>query len=294
MSSDLLERPLVLGGHGQLGTDLVAVLRDRHPVSPDRAEADLEDHDSLAATIARHQPTIVINVAALTNVDRCEREPAHAFVINAVAVDVLARLCAEAGIAFATMSTDYVFSGDATQPYDERDRTEPTSTYGISKLAGELATRRAGKRWFIFRTSGLYGIAGASNKGYTFVDRVLKQAANGEPVRVVDDMTFSPSYTIHVAQAMRRVIESGRFGLYHLTNAGMCTWFDFAREAFALAGIRADLHAIKSSEFPSIVKRPPYSALAHGALARAGIADLPDWRDGLRNYLEARKAVISG
>jgi dTDP-4-dehydrorhamnose reductase len=158
----------------------------------------------------------------------------------------------------------------------------------MSKLAGELLTKRHGPEWFIFSTSGLYGTAGSHGKGYTFVDRVLGQAERGEPVRVVDDMTFSPSYTVHVAAAMRRVIEARRFGLYHVTNTGMCTWFEFAREAFALSGIVADLQPIKTSDYKSAVKRPLFSVLAHGELVRAGLPDLPDWRAGLRDYLEAR------
>lgn len=291
MSSKFLERPLVVGAHGQLGTDLMVVFRDCSPLAIDQPQIDLEDVTSIRQVV-ESRPSIVINAAAFTNVERCEREPARAMRINALAVDELARICADVDIPFVTLSTDYVFSGRTERPYDENDATNPTNVYGISKLAGELFAKRHGSAWFVFRTSGLYGVAGSHGKGYTFVDRVLKQAMGGEPVRVVDDMTFSPSYTVHVAEAMRRVIESGRFGLYHLTNTGMCTWFEFTREAFKLAGVRADLQAIKSSDYPSIVRRPPYSVLAHGELARAGLPDLPDWREGLRAYLEARKAAI--
>ncbi|HXP92993.1 MAG TPA: dTDP-4-dehydrorhamnose reductase [Candidatus Binatia bacterium] len=292
MSADLLERPLILGAHGQLGTDLMIVFRDRNPIALDQPNVDLTDLSSIAKLFEHPQPTVVINAAAFTNVEQCEREPQQAFAINAVAVDELARLCAQAKIPLVTVSTDYVFSGETDRPYDEHDPAEPINAYGISKLAGELLAKRHGSAWFVFRTSGLYGIAGASGKGYTFVDRVLKQAENGEPVRVVDDMTFSPSYTVDVALAMRRVIESGRFGLYHVTNAGMCTWYEFAREAFVLSGLSPDIQPIKSSEFKTIVRRPMFSALAHGELRRAGFPDLPEWREGLRSYLEARKKTV--
>lgn len=284
----LLDRPLILGARGQLGTDLAIVLADRKPVLPDRRQVDLDDPSSLATMLSRWHPTIVINAAAYTNVDLCELHPDRAFAINAIAVERIARLCALAGTPFAHVSTDYVFAGTATRPYDEADEAAPINAYGISKLAGELLTKAAGGRWFIFRTSGLYGTAGASNKGYTFIDRVLGQAKRGEPVRVVDDMIFSPSYTMHVAQAMRAIVESERYGLYHVTNAGMCSWFEFAREAFALAGLQPELSAIKSSEFPSAVARPMYSVLAHGAIERAHLPDLPDWREGLKAYLAAR------
>jgi dTDP-4-dehydrorhamnose reductase len=287
--SDLLERPLILGARGQLGTDLGIVLADRNPVMPDRRQVDLEDPSSLAAMLSRWRPSIVINAAAYTNVDLCELHPDRALAINAIAVERIARLCALAGTPFAHVSTDYVFAGAATTPYDESDEAAPINVYGISKLSGELLMKVHGGGWFIFRTSGLYGTAGASNKGYTFIDRVLGQAQRGEPVRVVDDVTFSPSYTMHVAQGMRAIIESGRFGLYHVTNAGMCTWFEFAREAFAQSGLTPELHAIKSRDFPSAVARPPYSVLAHGEIERARLRDLPDWRDGIRDYLAARR-----
>ncbi len=287
--SDLLARPVVLGGRGQLGTDLLAVLHDRDPIAPERSEADLEDHDSLVAMLERRRPSIVINAAAYTNVDRSEVEPEKAFAINALGVDALAQACARAGVALAHVSTDYVFSGQSARPYAEHDEPRPINVYGISKLAGELLARRHGERWFIFRTSGLYGLAGSSGKGYTFIDKVLAQAEQGKPVRVVDDMTFSPSYSMHVAQAMRRIIESGRFGLYHVTNAGACTWFEFAREAFAIVGLEPDFAPIKTSDFPSRVSRPMYSALAHEAIAREGFEDLPGWRAGLRDYLAGRR-----
>lgn len=264
------------------------VLQDLAPIAPDRAEADLENHDSLGALLERYRPSIVINAAAYTNVDQSEVYPDKAFAVNALGVDALAKACAAAGTALAHVSTDYVFSGRTDRPYTERDEPAPANAYGISKYAGELLLRRHGERWFIFRTSGLYGLAGASGKGYTFIDKVLVQARDGKPVRVVDDMTFSPSYAVHIAQAIRRVIASGRFGLYHLTNAGACTWYEFAREAFAIAGLTPDFAAIKTSDFPSRVSRPMYSALAREELARAGLDDLPEWQAGLRDYLAGR------
>jgi dTDP-4-dehydrorhamnose reductase len=267
------------------------VLADRHPIAPDRTEADLERHDTLTAMLERRRPSVVINAAGYTNVDQSEIDTGTAFAVNALGVDALARACALAGVPLAHVSTDYVFSGRATRPYTERDEPHPLSAYGISKLAGELLMRRHGERWFLFRTSGLYGVAGSSGKGYTFIDKVLAQARDGKPVRVVDDMTFSPSYAAHVAVAMRRIIESGRFGVYHVTNAGACTWFDFAREAFAVTGLQPDFAPIKTSDFASRVQRPAYSALAHEAIVSAGFEDLPDWRAGLRAYLAAKQTV---
>ena len=288
MSGKLLERPLILGARGQLGTDLVALFSDCSPIGLDQSDVDLENRDAVAAMFERWNPSIVLNSAAYTNVDACEKNPDRAFGVNATAVDDLARHCAARGIAFATISTDFVFSGRGDRPYDERDEPQPINTYGVSKLAGEFLTRRHGSRWFIFRTSGLYGLAASRTKGYTFVERVFDFAKRGEPVRVVDDVVSSPSYTIHVCQAMRRIIESERFGLYHVTNAGSCSWYEFAKEAFSLAGLSPEIQAVKQSEFTTFAPRPRRTALAHGELERAGIPDLPDWRAGLRDYLEAR------
>jgi dTDP-4-dehydrorhamnose reductase len=289
MSNELLARPLILGAHGQLGTDLVTLFSDCSPIGLDQSDVDLEDADAVAAMFEKWKPSIVINSAAYTNVDACEKNPDRAFGVNATAVDRLAQHCDALGIGFATISTDFVFSGSGDRPYDEHDEPQPINTYGVSKLAGELLTRRHGSRWFIFRTSGLYGLAASRTKGYTFVERVFDFAKGGDPVRVVDDVVSSPSYTIHVGQAMRRVVESGRFGLYHLTNAGSCSWYEFAREAFALAGLSAEIQAVKQADFTTFAPRPRYTALARGELARSGLADLPDWRVGLRDYLDARK-----
>ncbi len=284
----LLERIAVVGANGQLGRDLMRAFADRAPVGLEHRFVDLEDPASLAAMLARYRPTLVVNTAAYHQVELCEVHPERAFAVNALGVDALAGACALAGAALVHVSTDYVFAGDATQPYDERDAAQPVNVYGASKLAGELLVRRHGERHFIVRTSGLYGRAGSSTKGYTFIERVLQQAERGEPVRVVDDIVFSPSYTLHVAQAIRRIVESGAFGTYHATNAGLCSWYEFAREAFALAGLEPDFEAIKYDGYNTYVKRPRFSALEHGEISRQGIAPVPDWREGLRAYLAER------
>ena len=261
---------------------------DRHPIALDHDAVEIESAASIAAALRRVRPSLVINTAAFHNVDRCEAEPDRAFAVNALAVDRLAAACAAGGIALAHISTDYVFAGTATRPYSEEDAARPLNVYGASKLAGESLIARHGGQHFIVRTSGLYGRAGSSTKGYTFIERVLGQARSGQPVRVVTDVTSSPSYTLHVAQGIRRVIERGESGLYHVTNAGACSWYEFAQEAFTLAGIAHPIEPTTQAAFTSTVKRPAYSALAHGAAERLGIAPMPDWRAGLRAYLAER------
>ncbi len=286
----LLEKIVIVGASGQLGTDLTAALAAFEPIAANRAAYDLGDHDAMRALVARYRPTLVINTAAYHNVEHCEIHPDRAMAINAIAVDALAQSCALAGAAFAHVSTDYVFDGRADRPYREEDAVNPISAYGVSKAAGEQLVRRHGERHFIIRTSGLYGRAGSSTKGYTFVERVLGQAERDEPIRVVNDMTFSPSYTRDVAQTMRAIFERGVFGTYHATNAGHCTWFDFASEAFRLADLDpTDFSAVSYRSFDGYIGRPAFSALELGALQRSGIALPPDWRTGLASYIAGRQ-----
>jgi dTDP-4-dehydrorhamnose reductase len=287
-SAGLLERVVIVGGAGQLGTELCRVLSADPPVVPDRRALDLEDADSILTLLRHRRPTLVINAAAYHHVELCEVHPERAFGVNALGVDRLAAACALVGAALVTVSTDYVFDGNAGRPYREDDPANPLSAYGASKLAGEQLARRHGERLFVVRTSGLYGLAGSANKGYTFIEKVLAQAERGEEVRVVDDMIFSPSYAAHVAEAIVRIARAGRFGLYHVTNAGACSWHEFAREAFRLCGLDAELTAIKYDGFGSAVRRPRYSALEHAALAEAGLPAMPHWHDGLAEYLRAR------
>jgi dTDP-4-dehydrorhamnose reductase len=286
----LLEKIVIVGASGQLGSDLMKALAEFRPIAANRAVYDLGDHDAMHALVVRFRPTLVINTAAYHNVEHCEIHPDRAIAINAIGVDALAGACALAGAAFAHVSTDYVFDGRADRPYREDDGVNPISAYGISKAAGEQLVRRRGERHFIFRTSGLYGRAGSSTKGYTFVERVLGQAERGEPIRVVNDMTFSPSYTHDVADSIRAILQRGTFGTYHTTNAGHCTWFQFASEAFRLAGLHPiDFAPVSYRSFDQYIGRPAFSALELGALAREGIALPPDWKAGLAAYIAERR-----
>ena len=290
----LLDRIVIVGASGQLGTELVAELAPYKPIAANRAAYDLSDHDAMRSLVSRFAPTLVINTAAYHNVEHCEIHPDRALAINAIAVDALANACALVGAVFAHISTDYVFDGRTDRPYREADGVNPISAYGVSKAAGEQLIRRHGERHFVMRTSGLYGRAGSSTKGYTFVERVLGQAERGESIRVVDDMTFSPSYARDVASAIRRILENGTFGTYHVTNAGHCTWFEFAAEAFRLAGLQpADFEAVSYRSFDRYIDRPAFSALELGALAREGIALPPHWKDGLAAYIAERRNVPS-
>ena len=196
------------------------------------------------------------------------------------------------GAAFVTFSSDYVFDGEKGAPYTERDATSALNAYGISKVAGEALTRRHGERHLIVRTSGVFGRTVSTVKGYTFIDRILRQAESGESPRVVDDMLFSPSSARDVAVTVRALLERGAFGTYHVTNAGHCSWYEFAVEGLRVAGIDARVEAVSSSSFPSAVRRPRFSALAHEALARVGLS-VPTWQEALETYIVSRRTHVS-
>jgi dTDP-4-dehydrorhamnose reductase len=284
------DRIAILGASGQLGEALTSAYAGATLLTPGHAALDIEDPAALGAFLLAEGPTVLINCTAFHNVDECERTPERAFAVNAFAVDRAAKLCAAASIAFATISTDYVFDGTLGRAYSETDAPNPLSAYGVSKLAGELLVRRHGPNHFIFRLSGVYGASGTSNKGYTFIERVLQQAERGEAVRIVRNMTFSPTYAPHAARVIRAAIDARAYGTHHVTNAGATTWYDFAAAAFARAGLTPQLEALTYENYGSTVKRPLYSALTSTTLRSAGIEPPAPWETGLDEYLRGRAA----
>ncbi len=288
--NDVFDRVLLFGGSGQLGADIIRTWAGVPISAPRRVETDVKDALQLALTFERVNPTLVINATAFHNVERCETEPEAAFAVNAVAVERLAELCAQRDCVFVTVSTDYVFSGQGARPYREDDQTGPLNAYGISKLAGELLAQRRGRKTLVIRTSGLYGTGVSSSKGYTFANKILSSAREGEPVRVVTDVIFSPSYTAHVAAALRALLNREVYGLYHVTNQGYASWFDFAVELFRQAGLDHPVEPISSAEWKSTVRRPIFSALDIGRIAALGVP-MPSWQDGITAYLHDRSQL---
>jgi dTDP-4-dehydrorhamnose reductase len=284
---------VLIGASGQLGEALSEAWRARALVTPSRAELDFLDAGAVEAFLDRLKPDVLVNCSAFHNVEECERTPAPAFAANALAVDAAAQACAQRGIAFATVSTDYVFDGTAGRAYDETDAPNPLSAYGVSKLAGELLTRRHGPRHYIIRTSGVFGKSGTSNKGYTFIERILQQAERGEPLRIVDNITFSPSYAPHIARVIVDLVDREAFGTHHVTGSGATTWYAFAGAALDGAGLHADLTAIRYDAFGSGTRRPLFSALRSITLPALGIAPAPPWEDGVADYLLERSRRLS-
>lgn len=281
----------VLGAQGQLGRDLCPRLAG-DVVALTRAQADLTRPETLRGALLELRPGIVINCAAYNFVDKAESEPEACFAVNVWGVRALAHLCRELGCTLVHFSSDYVFGLDETckTPYREGDAPGPVSVYGLSKLAGEYLVRSLCPRHIVIRTCGLYGVWGSGGKGGNFVETMLRLGGQGKPLRVVDDQVCTPSYTVDVAAASAALIGTGRFGLYHVTNAGSCSWHDFARAIFELAGVAANLSPITSQEYGAAARRPSYSVLANSARETLGLRPLRPWREALQAYLAERVA----
>jgi dTDP-4-dehydrorhamnose reductase len=282
-------RYAVLGAAGQLGRDLCPRLPGE-VVPLTRAEADLTRPDQLRAVLAAARPDVVVNCAAYNFVDRAEAEPDAAFAVNARAAGHLADVCRDFDCTLMHFSSDYVFGQDAGRrtPYREADAPGPVSVYGLSKRDGETLVRARAPRHFVVRTCGLYGVWGSGGKGGNFVETMLRVAGQGKPLRVVNDQVCTPSYTADVSATAVELLRTGRYGLYHITNGGACSWYEFARAIFDLAGMSADLTPIRSAEYNAAARRPAYSVLEPAALREAGVAAPRPWREALGAYLEER------
>ena len=281
---------LILGASGQLGRDLATRLTGV-VAARDRSQADLTNAESIRSALEAHRPDMVVNCAAYNFVDRAEAEPEAAFAVNALGVRTLARECAVRGIILVHISSDYVFGLDAArrEPWLETDIPGPISVYGASKFAGEQFIQALCPRHFIIRTCGLYGVWGAGGKGGNFVETMCRLGREGKPVRVVTDEVGTPTYTVDLAEAAQRLIATGKFGLYHITNGGSCSRFEFAREIFRQAGLDVELRPITSAEYGAAARRPAYATLAMQKYEGLGLPPLRAWRAALAAYLDERK-----
>jgi dTDP-4-dehydrorhamnose reductase len=282
-----VKRILLIGGAGQLGTAIRRSWSDCHIEAPSHDELAIERTDELSEAIERFHPDTILNAAAFHNVDLCEREPERAFEINALAVGRAARLARDRDLLFVTISTDYVFDGKTERPYTESDAPHPLSAYGASKLAGEYLVERLHGRAFVVRTCGVYGERASSQGNGAFIDRILAQARASQPVRVVADVVASPTFAGDLAGALRALIETDAYGLYHAVNSGPVSWYDFAGEALRAAGAEAAIEPIKAEEWKAPATRPRFSALENARLQSLGIT-MPSWRDGIAAYLGLR------
>lgn len=286
----------LIGSDGQLGTDIYSYFKSRKADIYGLTIKDIEvcSAESCSNAISKIQPALVINTAAFNQVDRCEQEINRAFEVNAAGVKNVALACILCGAAMMHFSTDYVFGGyEQLKPFVEEDRPAPVSAYGISKLAGEYVVSYMLKKHYIVRVSGLYGHAGSMDKGYNFVELMLDMAKDGKEIKVVNDQTLTPTSSSDVAKKLYELIQTGRYGLYHMTNTGSCTWYEFAKEIFKISGLKPKLEPTDSTSFGSAAKRPYYSVLDNKNLRFAGLEEMRHWRDALKDYITERDALIS-
>ncbi len=274
-------RVLVTGSRGQLAGAIIDAFKDAADVRAySRDELDITDFTAVMARVGADRPDVVINCAAYNNVDQAEEDAAAALNVNAFAVRVLARAAAEAGATLVHYSTDFVFDGTATRPYDEEDAPNPRSVYAQSKLVGEWFALEA-PHALVLRVESLFGGIQARSS----IDRIVRAIANGEEAKVFVDRTVSPSYVADVAAATKALVERGGQGLYHCVGTGHGTWLDVGREIARLLRKEheARLMPVSVANVSLRAPRPQYAALANDKLNR--IVAMPTWQDALRRYL---------
>lgn len=278
----------VTGANGQLGTDLRKVLTDFAVIPLTHKDIEITDIGSVKEVCYKYQPDIIINTAAYVRVDDCETDVDRAFAVNALGVRNIAVAAQEIGAKLIHISTDYVFGGKTelrSTPYTEFDTPIPPNTYGKSKLAGENFVLHLCHKHFIIRTSGLFCAAGRSGKGGNFVETMLKLARERDELSVVNDQVFSPTYTKDLARKIAQLITTEYYGIFHITNRGACSWYDFATEILRLAGLKTPVTPITSAEFPQKARRPGYSVLDNYHLRLLGMDDVRSWQEALKDYL---------
>lgn len=274
---------LVTGYKGQLGYDVIRVLRARqiNCLGVDREEFDITNAKDTTRFITDYAPDIVVHCAAYTAVDRAEEEPALCYAVNAEGTRNIAAACKAVDAALIYISTDYVFPGTGDTPYETNSKTGPLSEYGRTKLAGETAVQELLTRFFIVRISWVFGV-----NGKNFVTSMLTHGKDKESMRVVSDQIGSPTYTYDLALLLCNLLTTTRYGIYHVTNEGYCSWADFAEEIFRLAGYDTKVERIPAAEYPSKAVRPMNSRLSKDCLVEQGFQKLPAWQDALQRFFK--------
>lgn len=277
-------RTLIYGAHGQLGRDLMHVFAQLGDVcGAARPRIDICHADSVLTLAREYEPDTVLNAAAYTDVEGAEEHEDEAFRVNECGARNVAQAAAALGAPVVHYSTDYVFGGAKSTPYEPGDHIAPIGVYARSKWAGEVAVREAAPNHFIVRTAWLYGPGGNN-----FVEKMIRAAQSRPELRVVDDEIGSPTHTWDVAVATRHLVLSGKCGTYHVANTGQCSRYEQAKEILRLARIGTPVHPCKSSEFPTKAQRPLYSVLSNAALTEATGYTPPDWKTALAQYMQRR------
>lgn len=282
---------LILGHQGMLGSDLMARLSPGHEVTgKDVEDFDITREQECSRIIAECSPDVVVNAAAYTNVDGCQDDRDRCYAVNAVGVRNLASACHGRGIQIVHFSTDYVFDGRQQTPYGEGDEPNPLNVYGASKLEGERFLQALADRWLLIRTAWLYG-----KNGRNFVKTILEKGATVKTLDVVDDQIGSPTYAWDLAGAVRVLIEGRQEGLFHLTNRGRCSWYEFACRIVAYAGMSdVTVRPIPSTNLTRPAVRPAWSVLTTRKFSETTGKTMRFWQIALQDYLDERHGHGSG
>jgi len=282
----------LIGADGQLGADINSYFKEKGIKIIGLVglkDIDVCDYRMSDDILKRINPDLVINTAAFHDVDLCEDEALSAFKVNAIGVKNLAIICREINIPLMHFSTDYIFDGKKKKPYTEDDCARPISLYGISKLAGEQVIQYMLEKYYIIRLSGLYGYTGCVGKGnINFVELMIKLAKKEEAIKVVNDQVLTPTSTRDVAEKLYELIQTGNYGIYHMTNTGSCSWYEFACKIFKLMKLSTGVLPITTEEFGAKARRPKYSVLDNVNLRNIGLKDLRNWKEALKDYIESR------
>jgi len=275
----------IIGADGQLGSDLLKVLEGNQLLPLYYPDFDVTKPKKARTLLSQIKPEILINTSAYHRVDECEDNPEKSFLVNSIAVRDLALICRELDFVLVHFSTDYVFDGAKKEPYIEEDSPRPLSVYAVSKLAGEYFVGNILEKYYLIRTCGLYGKAGCWGKGTNFVDTMVSLGQKGNIMRVVNDQWVTPTSTAELALKIKELLVTNHYGLYHLTNEGQCTWFQFAEAIFSLLGKKAKLMPVDSKTYGAKAVRPPYSVLENKRAKEVGLSEFSHWKDALKDYL---------
>ena len=274
---------LVTGVKGQLGYDVMAELAKRNieAIGVDIDEMDITDKISVEKVIGEAAPDVVVHCAAYTAVDAAEDNEALCRRVNAGGTRNIAEVCKKLDCKMVYISTDYVFDGQGTRPWEPDDERHPLNVYGQTKYEGELAVQENLSKYFIVRIAWVFG-----KNGKNFVKTMLKLAETHDKLTVVNDQFGSPTYTYDLARLLVDMIQTDKYGIYHATNEGICTWYEFACEIFRQAGVKIEVTPVPASEYPTKAKRPENSRLDKSKLTENGFERLPSWQDALRRYVK--------
>lgn len=276
----------VIGANGQLGSDVCRQFSSGNEVvGLVHGDIEITDIDGVDQVLTDLSPDVVINTAAFHRVPECEEKPEEAFNVNSLGALNLAKVCGKLDSTLVQYSTDYVFDGAKQKPYLEEDAPNPLNVYAATKLAGEHFAASYCDRHFVIRVSGIYGSVPCRAKGGNFITTMTRAAAERPVVKVVNDEVLTPTPTSEIASNTLALVETGSYGLYHMTAEGSCSWYEFARVIFDTLQLKTPLESCSVADFPQGVKRPFYSVLENFRLKQLEICTMSHWRDSLVNFL---------